>query len=245
MAFLTGLLRLPRPTTFCGLMSLQTGTEMIALSLLFNKATGLYGLLAILTGYDLSIVQLSLYVYSVIALGLLAYCLSHIRKQTPFQNLAFAWLYIIDTVVNTAYTTLFAVSWFLALETVGPKASEPTETDEPPMGGFMGAVDTSTAMSLIVVFSLIRIYFMLVVMAYARSVLLQYREGNAQQTIDSESQTIENPFAVGMPEGDGWKGKIGRTLVSVGKTYWLPSLAERDEWARSMNSRFRGKTAVA
>ncbi|KAK6189513.1 hypothetical protein LQW54_013183 [Pestalotiopsis sp. IQ-011] len=245
MAPLAGLLRMPRPTTFCGLMSLQTGTEMIALTLLFNKATGFYGLLAILTGFDLSIVQLSLYAYSVIALGVLAYCLPHIRKQTPFQNIAFAWLYIIDTVVNTAYTTLFAVSWFLALEAVGPKVSEPTETDEPAMGGFLGAVDTTTSMTLIVLLSLIRIYFMLVVMAYARSVLLQYREGNAQQTIDSESQTIENPFAAGMPEGDGWKGKIGRTMVSVGKTYWLPSLAERDEWARSMNSRFRGKTATA
>ncbi|KAK9417700.1 putative Inositol phoshorylceramide synthase regulatory subunit kei1 [Seiridium unicorne] len=245
MAFTKGFqLRLPRPTTFCGLMSLQTGTEMIALSLLFNKMTGLYGLLAIFTGYHLSIAQLSLYVYSVVALGILAYCSPHIRKQTPFQNLAFAWLYIIDTAVNTAYTTLFAVSWFLALEQVGPKQSEPTETDEPPMGGFLGAVDTTTSMTLIVIFTLIRVYFMFVVMAYARSVLLQYREGN-EQDWDNESQSIENPFAAGMPEGDGWKGKVGRTLVSVGRTYWLPSLAERDEWARSMNSRFRGKAAVA
>lgn len=225
-------------------MSLQTGAEMIALTFLINKVTGVYGLLAILTGYDLSIVQLSLYIYSVIALGILAYCIPHIRKQTPFQNLAFAWLYIIDTVVNTAYVTLFAVSWFLALEKVGPKQSEPTETDEPPMGGFLGAVDTTTSMTLIVVFTLIRVYFLFVVMAYARSVLLQYREGG-QQDLDSESQSIENPFALGMPEGDGWKGKIGRTMVSFGRSYWLPSLAERDEWARSMNSRFRGKAAVA
>jgi inositol phosphorylceramide synthase regulatory subunit len=217
---------------------------MIALSLLFNKVTGLYGLLAILTGYHLSIVQLSLYIYSVTALGTLAFCLPHIRKQSPFQNLAFAWLYIIDTVVNTAYTTLFAVSWFLALEKVGPKQSEPTETDEPPMGGFLGAVDTTTSMTLIVLFTLIRIYFMLVVMAYTRSVLLQYREGG-QQISDDDSQSIENPFEKGMPLGDGFQGKAGRILVSVGETYWLPSLAERDEWTRSMNSRFRAKTAVA
>lgn len=225
-------------------MSLQTGTEMIALSLLFNKMTGLYGLLAVLTGYSLSVVQFSLYIYSVIALAILAFCMSHIRKQTPFQNLAFAWLYIIDTVVNSAYTTLFAVSWFLAMESVGPKVGEATETDEPPMGGFLGAVDTTTSMTLIVIFTLIRVYFMFVVMAYARSVLLQYREG-AQSGPAAESQSIENPFAPGMPAADGWKGKAGRAMVSVGRTYWLPSLAERDEWTRSMNSRFRGKAAVA
>ncbi|KAI1875794.1 uncharacterized protein JN550_002080 [Neoarthrinium moseri] len=237
-------LRLPRPKTFCGLMSLQTGTEMIALALLFNKITGLYGLLAILTGYSLSVVQFSLYVYSVLALGILAFCLPHIRKQTPFQNLAFAWLYIIDTVVNTAYTTLFAVSWFLALEDVGPKQAEPTETDEPAMGGVLGAVDTTTSMTLIVMFTLIRVYFMFVVMAHTRSALLQYREGG-QREWDDESQSTENPFAVGSPEGAGWKGKVGRTMVSVGRGYWLPSLAEKDEWARSMNSRFRGKASAA
>lgn len=225
-------------------MSLQTGTEMIAISLLFNKLTGFYGLLAVLTGYSISVVQISLYVYSVIALGILALCMSHIRKQTPFQNLAFAWLYIIDTVVNTAYTTLFAVSWFLALEAVGPKVGEATETDEPPMGGFLGAVDTTTSMTLIAMFTLVRVYFMLVVMAHARSVLLQYREGE-QLGFENESQTIENPFAPGMPEGDGWKGKIGRTMVSIGRSYWLPSLDERDGWTRSMNSRFHGKSSVA
>ncbi|KAH6660743.1 Inositolphosphorylceramide synthase subunit Kei1-domain-containing protein [Truncatella angustata] len=238
-------LRMPRPTTFCGLMSLQTGAEMIALSLLFNKATGLYGLLAVLTGYHLTAVQFSLYVYSVVALGILAFCLPHIRKQTPFQNLAFAWLYIIDTLVNTAYTTLFAVSWFLALDKVGAKPAEPTETDEPPEGGFLGAIDTTASMTFVVLFTLIRVYFMFVIMAYARSVLLQYREGADQQNWDDESQSVENPFAQGMAEGEGWKGKVGRKMVSVGRSYWLPSLAERDEWARSMNSRFRGKAAVA
>ncbi|KAI0131972.1 Inositolphosphorylceramide synthase subunit Kei1-domain-containing protein [Xylariales sp. AK1849] len=244
MGSIRGLqLRLPRPKTFLGLMSLQTGAEIIALTLLFNKVTGLYGLLAILTGYHLSAVQLSLYIYSVIALGILAFCMPHIRRQTPFQCLALAWLYIIDTVINTIYTTVFAVSWFLALEKVGPKQSEPTETDEPPMGGFLGAVDTTTSMTLIAVFTLIRIYFTFVVMAYARSALLQHRE-RRQQGWTEEARTVENPFAAGLPEGEGWKGKIGRGMISLGRGYWLAE-GESDEWTRSMNSRFRGKVSSA
>jgi inositol phosphorylceramide synthase regulatory subunit len=225
-------------------MSLRTGTEMIALALLFNKVTGVYGLLAVLTGYHLSALQLSLYIYSVLALGLLAYCLPHIRRQTPFQNLALAWLYIVDTVTNTGYTTAFAVSWFLALEAVGPTPPEPTETvAPPPTDGVLGAVDTTTSMVLIVLFTLIRVYFMFVVMAHTRSVLLQHREATGHEE-GGESRSIDDPFAAGLPEGEGWKGKLGRAMVSVGRSYWLPSLAEREAWERSVNSRFRGKGAA-
>jgi hypothetical protein len=224
-------------------MSLQTGVEMIALTLLFNKMTGFYGLLAILTGYHLSAAQLSMYMYSVIALGILAYCMPHIRKQTPFQCLALAWLYMIDTLVNTIYTTVFALGWFLALENVGPKQSEPTDTDEPPMGGFLGAVDTTTSATIIVVLSVLRIYFTLVVMAYARSALVQHRESR-EQGWDEDARIVENPFAAGLPEGEGWKGKVGRALISVGRGYWLAK-AQDDEWAKSMKSKFRGKPASA
>lgn len=232
-------------------MSLRTGTEMIALALLFNKVTGVYGLLAVLTGYHLSVLQLSLYVYSVLALGLLACCLPHIRRQTPFHNLALAWLYIVDTVTNTAYTSVFAVNWFLALQQGGPKPAEPTGKGAPPpppppmdgVASVAGAIDTTTSMVLIVLFTLIRVYFTFVVMAYARSVLLQHREATGHE--DGGSRPIDSPFAAGLPDGEGWKGKLGRAMVSVGRGYWLPSLAERAAWERSVSSRFRGKHAAS
>ena len=65
-------------------MSLQTGTEMISIALLINKVTGVYGLLAILTGYALDGVQLSMYIYSVAVLGALAFVAWRVwgRKKT-------------------------------------------------------------------------------------------------------------------------------------------------------------------
>ncbi|KAK7926768.1 hypothetical protein PG985_003766 [Apiospora marii] len=231
-------LQLPRPKTFLGIMSLQTGTEMIALSFLFNKATGFYGLLAILTGFHLSVLQLSMYVYSVIALGILAYCLPHIRKQTPFQNLAFAWLYIVDTVVNTCYTTIFAVSWYLASgKTGGPTPPESADTGVP-LSNFMKAIDTTASTSFIVAFCLIRVYFTLVIMAYAQSVMAQYRDGK-QQGWGEDPELAGKPFAEGTPEGEGYKGKIGRAMVSVGRGYWLGGQKQDDEWAKNVRSKFR------
>lgn len=110
-------LRLPRDLlqTFLYVMSLETGASLITLSLLLNKISGLYGLLALLTGYHLSPVQLSMYLYSLIALGVATLLFPHIRKQSPLQCLAIAYLYAFDSIINAAYTAAFGVTWFLVV----------------------------------------------------------------------------------------------------------------------------------
>lgn len=185
-------------------MSLQTGTEMITLALLINKVTGLYGLLAILTGYSLEAVQLSMYIYSVGVLVTLAFLLPHVRRQSPLPNLSLAWLYIIDTALNTAYTVFFAVEWFIASE--GNPVGDAVEQ----------ATDTAASMTLIAALTLVRVYLMLVVMSFTRQVMRRYVAGLA-----TDKSASARPFAEGTPEGEGWKGKLGRVMVYVGEQYWI------------------------
>jgi inositol phosphorylceramide synthase regulatory subunit len=153
MGLTSHLFRIPRPQvrhthltlllivltnlkSFLYLMTLRTGVELIALSLLFNKISGLYGLLAVLTGFHLSPLQLSMYIYSLLALLLTLYLFPHIRRQSPFHNLLLAWFYLLDSVINAAYTAAFALSWFLAISShhsdsnavKGPGASMIAET---------------------------------------------------------------------------------------------------------------------
>ncbi|KUI55126.1 Inositol phoshorylceramide synthase regulatory subunit kei1 [Cytospora mali] len=219
MATSRGLrLGLPKPKTFLGLMSLQTGTEMISIALLINKVTGLYGLLAILTGYSLNIVQLSMYIYSVVVLVTLAILIPHIRRQSPFQNLSLAWLYVFDTATNAAYTAAFAAEWYL-------KSGGNPEGDAAEQ-----ATDTAASMVLIVAFTLIRVYLMFVVMSFTRQVMHQYTLGMA---VD-KGEAVQ-PFAVGSPEGEGWKGKLGRAMVFVGQDYWIGG-REDEEWATSQRA---------
>merc|ERR1711964_855579 len=84
MGILSRHLRVPRPRTFLYLMSLRTGVEMVSLSVIFNKLTGFFGLLAILTGVSLSPLHLSMYILlnSVGALALISFLMPHIRKQS-------------------------------------------------------------------------------------------------------------------------------------------------------------------
>ncbi|KAG9720317.1 DUF1753-domain-containing protein, partial [Aureobasidium melanogenum] len=112
---LPAIFRMLRPKTFLYLISLRTGTEMIALTLLINKVSGIYGLLAILTGYHLSWLQLTMYIYSIGVLAALCYLSPHIKRQSPLQCLALAWLYVIDSLINASYTALFGTTWFLML----------------------------------------------------------------------------------------------------------------------------------
>lgn len=203
--------------TFLGIMSLQTATEMISLALLINKVTGLYGLLAILTGYALDAIQLSMYIYSVVILVALAFLLPHIRRQTPFQNMLLAWLYIFDTAINAAYTAFFAVEWYIASE--GNPAGDAAEQ----------ATDTAASIVLVAAFTLIRVYLMFVVMSFTRQVMRRYVAGLAGGDKATSSTNLK-PFARSSPEGEGWKGKLGRAMVFVGQDYWIGG-KEDEEWA--------------
>jgi hypothetical protein len=254
--------RVPLPQSFLGCISLQTGTELISLALLVNKVTGVYGLLTLFTGYGLSALQVTAYLGSVFVLLTLVACIPQIRRRSPLHCLALAWVYTIDTFVSAAYTTAFATNWYVSgIHAVKAPSTTPEESEDgSPMSNARRAdADTNTntaaadasasasspdntfSMILIVAFTLMRFYFSLVVLAYARMVILRYvdeRMGDVEEG-SSSSDSSANPFAVGAPLGEGWKGRLGRALVSVGRGYWLGGRQEDEEWARQVNSKFR------
>ena len=204
---------------------------------MFNKVTGVYGLLAILTGYQLSLLQLSTYVYSIGVLGLLIYLIPHIRRQSPFECLALAWMYALDTGINTAYTAAFGLDWYFT-----STASEVSDAGDS-QGVIVGleglrkesavhgkVVPQETAMSMVFIagVTLIRVYFTFIVMSYARQSLQKY-----MQLMILEGPGVDDydgPFAADLPDGDGRKGRLGRLMVSFGRGYWLGHLDSGD-WA--------------
>ncbi|GAB1316756.1 hypothetical protein MFIFM68171_06966 [Madurella fahalii] len=245
-------LRLPCPKSFFGLMSLQTGTELISLALVFNKATGLYGVLTLLTGYSLSALQVSAYLGSVFVLAVLAFCIPHIRSQSPLHNLVLAWVYALDTVISAAYTAAFATSWYhtviheprgraSAEEVAGSLDDGHVQRDVNQAAQIRaagGVQDIAASMVLVVAFTLIRGYFSFVIMSFARMVLLRFVDERMGETErDNPTGVAPDPFAVGAPLGDGWKGRLGRCMVSVGRGYWLGGKREDEEWARDVSSK--------
>lgn len=96
---------------------------------LLNKVAGVYGLIAMLAGAGGSFAQLSLYLYSVLALVALAWGLRtvkevceiaivtlnyrHVLQEDPKHTLYFAHLFFADHILSTAWTAFFAVVWWI------------------------------------------------------------------------------------------------------------------------------------
>ncbi|KAF4584232.1 Inositol phoshorylceramide synthase regulatory subunit kei1 [Ophiocordyceps camponoti-floridani] len=246
MARFTRLMgRVPRPQSLFGVISLQTGTELIALAQVFNKVTGVYGLLAILTGYKLSVLQLSTYLYSIAILAVVVYLIPHVRRQSPVECLALAHVYLIDTIVNCIYTAAFGLELYSASTSISNAEERPSPSLSTIVTkGFSGlrregdapvkaAVpqETATSMLLIVGLTLLRIYFSTVVTSYAQQVIQRYAQIQAVESpgVDDE----DGPFSPHFPAGEGRRGRMGRMLVSCGRGYWLgtkEALFWRTEW---------------
>jgi hypothetical protein len=49
-----------------------------------------------------------------------------------------------------------------------------------------------------------------------------------------------NPFSTRFPEGQGWKGRLGRLMVAVGRAYWLDGDVNDDDdsWTVGMHRKF-------
>ena len=224
-----------------GIISLQTATELITLALIFNKVTGVYGLLAILTGYQLSFMQLSTYLYSIAVLVALVYLMPHIRRQNPVECLALAWLYIADTIINTFDTAVFGLEWYFANgspeENLPDMVASGIENlrKESAQHGAVVPHETASSMVMIAALTLVRVYFGVVVMSYAREVLQKRMQ---ILVVEGRSDVVDDkdgPFGRELPNGDGRRGRLGRLMVSVGRGYWLEQ-QEAEDWMGDMYS---------
>lgn len=281
-------------------MSLRTGAELITLSLLLNKISGLYGLLAILTGYHLNSLQLSMYIYSLAALALTTFLAPHIRRQSPLQCLALAWFYVLDTVINAVYTATFAITWFLVISrhqtgsdpsSAGPGAGTiddiagftdpkynvsavhveaspagvppgqdavaagvpassaagsetPNNGGSPSLGHGVLQPESFNSIGLICTLWTIRLYFCVIMLAYARFVLRQHIASTTAPKPSnhfpaSASSTLENPFSLTHPLGHGPKGALGRFLTRLGSSYFLGADPDDASWMNAVGGRFR------
>jgi len=120
----------PRPfSSFLGCLDLKTGVVLALLFALFNKVAGVYGLIAVLTGAGGSVAQLSLYIYSTVALVALAWGLNAVKREDPRSTLYFAHLFFADHILSTSWTIFFAVVWWLYSPHDGRRVSNSAAQD--------------------------------------------------------------------------------------------------------------------
>jgi len=170
--------------SFLGLLDLKTGVTVALLFALLNKVAGVYGLIAVLTGAGGSFAQLSMYIYSVLALVALAWGLRAVKEEDPKQTLYFAHLFFADHVLSTAWTVFFAVVWWVYTPHDGRRTANSAAQEEMAKGGNGGSHNMTeeerieaahmmwnhekgTAAGIIILSWFVKIYFALLIYSYA------------------------------------------------------------------------------
>ncbi|WFD00030.1 hypothetical protein MYAM1_002776 [Malassezia yamatoensis] len=110
-------LRLPKAslqayiTSFLGFLDIKVGSQILTLFSLFNKIAGFYGIIAIFQGG--TIAQLSLYIYSIATIPVFIWGLKVISDEKPGNVLRYAHIFILDQMISTGWTFLFALWWYV------------------------------------------------------------------------------------------------------------------------------------
>ncbi|KAG5513867.1 hypothetical protein PMAC_000489 [Pneumocystis sp. 'macacae'] len=197
---------IPKPKTFLYFLDLQVGTELIIFFSILNKASGIYGFIAILTNHsflNISLWKMFMYFYSLFALFACVMMIKYIRTESPFHLLIYAYFYFIDTFISSIYSAIFAIIWLMDIlknaiissgieETVDHfQKSEIFKSWHPDQSVYV--YDTSLmsfsiekffTILILCFFLCLKIYFCLVVFSYARYSII--RAGNIHKCLRNE-----------------------------------------------------------
>jgi len=171
-------------SSFLGLLDLKTGVTIALLFALLNKVAGVYGLIAMLTGAGGTFAQLSLYIYSVIALVGLVWGLRVVKEEDAKQTLYFAHLFFADHVFSTTWTVFFGVVWWVYTPHDGRRTansaaqqaminganvttSHMTPEEREAAAMTIWNHEKGTAATIIVISWLFKVYFALLLYSYA------------------------------------------------------------------------------
>ncbi|WFD20240.1 hypothetical protein MCAP1_002484 [Malassezia caprae] len=102
---LTGLM-----SSFAGFMDIKVGCQILSLFSLFNKIAGVYGIIAVFQGG--SFAQVSLYLYSIATIPIFIWGLKAISDEKHESVLRYAHVYMLDHMVSTGWTMIFALWWY-------------------------------------------------------------------------------------------------------------------------------------
>ncbi|KZP27508.1 DUF1753-domain-containing protein [Athelia psychrophila] len=158
-------------SSFLGRLDLKTGVTVSLMFALLNTVAGVYGLIAGVMGAGGSFAQLSLYLYSVIALGGLIWGLritrevrvpfpvSHTEQEDARHMLYFAHLFFVDHVLSAEQITQDGAGG-------GPNTNM-TEAQRTAAAHLIWDTEKGTAAAVISLLWLTKIYFAMLIYSYA------------------------------------------------------------------------------
>jgi len=195
-------------------MDIKTGSTVVILFALFNKVAGVYGLIAIFTGGTLA--QVSMYLYSVLALLLFVWGLRAVAAENQKEVFYFAHAFICDHLLSTLWLAYFSVNWWVYTVHDGERVVNSDAQKELIEGAIdipvlsaderhriaqeLWDTEKGHAAAVIIIGWILKIYFSLIIYSYA----LHLRRGTYRTLTRSEYSRVP-PSATGgafnLPDG--------------------------------------------
>lgn len=243
------------PKAFLFFFPLHMGAELIIAIGLLNKASGFYGILSIFTGHPLSVMEWILNILSLVTLPLYILAFQTIHTRNALRMVLFAYLYSIDTLCSVGFSIYFCVHWFTEkAKVVAASGSESspgaaaTSSAAPSMATNASAdvyrrdsaegnainksaslpQETATTITITVVFLLVRLYFNLIILAYARQLV---RQQNLRPHNGSNQSTL--------------KGRVQYIALSIAQSFWTGSTWSSTSAALSSSSSSSSVSSVS
>lgn len=209
------------PRSFCFIIPMQVGAELIVSICFINKISAIYAASALFTGKGLSAMQWVSNVFDLVYLPIVIWGYMNIRRRRALQSLMFTYTYIIDTFVSLGFTVFFIVYWFaVAGKSVNNPPSNNGAIQPPPHHGSDKSMTVGQELAMTIVattvFLLARFYFMLALIGYAR---MMCRKTNLR------------PYN-GQPQGS-LKAKIQFILLRPFEQFWTGQKTTSRSRARS------------
>ncbi|SCU85233.1 LAFA_0D14598g1_1 [Lachancea sp. 'fantastica'] len=102
------------PKSFIGIFPLYMGVELALGITIFNKCSGVYGILGLITGHRLHFMQWLLYLTSILQLVVYSAALKQIYAPQVLNFAMTLVVYTTDTVLTCLFTLWFSGQWFSA-----------------------------------------------------------------------------------------------------------------------------------
>ncbi|RMZ84762.1 hypothetical protein DV737_g1033, partial [Chaetothyriales sp. CBS 132003] len=243
------LLRLARPKKFLGAMSLSTGAQLITLSLLSPLQC-----LALAWFYVLDSIINAVYTL----LFAVSWFLVLTERTSPGADAAVAASDLVNAEhkvgsaqitgapANNAVVTSVPATATAALVAAagGGGSGQASRLQEAVLG-----TESINSIGIIIALWTVRLYFCIIMLGWARMIIRQHIASSGSTTTSyttasTSPDLAENPFDRSKPEGQGWPGRAGRILISIGRSYWLGK-DEDDSWMYNMKFKAATDTGIA
>ena len=176
-----------------------------------------------------------------------------LEKQTrQVQELERSMIPVATQAQNNNVTSVEAVAGASGQDAVSDTVPASTAAGADGNGSLQQAIlstESLNSIGIIIALWTIRAYFCIIMLGWARMVIRQHiasagSKTTSYSTASANSDFAENPFDSSKSEGQGYRGRLGRFLISIGRTYWLGK-DEDDSWMYNMRFRKAPDNAVA